>query len=244
MRLIMRITCLFLHVALVASCTTAFAQENTAMIDAPTEESADVRALIDRAADALQAGKSTNEILADPSYMAVHPYPRFRGLIRDHAKTHTATLVTPDEPGTPLVASGTIRAADGKPLAAALVYAYQTSAKGWYSDRAAHFRGGNGDFGHARLFGYLRTDDAGRYELRTIRPAGYPRSELPQHIHIEIIDPRDSKKALFTEICFEDDPRLTGDVRREVESAGFVIARPQRDANGVEHVTADFTLRK
>jgi protocatechuate 3,4-dioxygenase beta subunit len=32
----------------------------------------------------------------------------------------------------------------------------------------------------------LKTEREGRFELRAIRPSGYPDSDLPAHIHIEI----------------------------------------------------------
>jgi protocatechuate 3,4-dioxygenase beta subunit len=43
-----------------------------------------------------------------------------------------------------------------------------------------------GDRRHARLFGYLRTDENGKFEFSTVKPKGYPNSTLPAHIHIEI----------------------------------------------------------
>ena len=72
------------------------------------------------------------------------------------------------------------------PAKDALVYVYQTSAKGWYSARAPHLSGNGGDQGHARLFGYVVADERGRFEVRTIHPQGYPGTELPAHIHVEV----------------------------------------------------------
>ena len=211
--------------------------------DPPGDESPQIRALIEAAAAALDGGKDVDAILTDPRFMPAHEYPRFRELIRSRATKSSATLVTPDEPGDKLVVTGTIRDARGQPLAGALVYAYQTSAKGWYSDRAAHIRANSGDVNHARLFAYLRTGDQGRYELRTIRPAGYPRSTLPQHIHFHVAPAGQTRDALVSEICFEDDPRMTPPVREQTQRNGFLICRVKYESEGAQRVTADFVVR-
>jgi protocatechuate 3,4-dioxygenase beta subunit len=211
--------------------------------DPPGEESPQIRALIEAAAAALDGGKDVDAILTDARFMPAHEYPRFRELIRSRATGSIATLVTPDEPGDKLIVSGTIRDTRGQPLADALVYAYQTSAKGWYSDRAAHVRANSGDTKHARLFGYLRTDDQGRYELRTIRPAGYPRSTLPQHIHFHVALAGADRDSLVSEICFDDDPRMTPPVREQTLRNGFLICPVKYDSDGVQRVTADSVVR-
>src|SRR4030095_14267893 len=107
-------------------------------------------------------------VLADPARLDLHEWPRFRDAIRQNPARGTLMMVTPDEPGPRLVVTGSVRTADGKPAAGALLYLYQTSARGWYSDRAAHYRANSGDTRHARLFGYVRTGDDGRDAVRTI----------------------------------------------------------------------------
>jgi protocatechuate 3,4-dioxygenase beta subunit len=96
------------------------------------------------------------------------------------------TIVTPKEPGQALTIRGRVADRDGRAIKGAQVYVYQTSAKGWYSDRAAHVAAKEGDRKHARLFGYLVSDESGRFQVRTIQPGGYPDSGLPAHIHVEI----------------------------------------------------------
>ena len=76
-------------------------------------------------------------------------------LVRDRAPVGTVTVTRPEEPGTPLRVRGLVRDEKGRPVAGALVHAYHTSEKGWYSDRAPHIASDNGqggDIGHARLF--------------------------------------------------------------------------------------------
>ena len=208
----------------------------------PSSESTQAAALIEKAQSALSTGRLTSDILADPVFMPVHAHTRFRNLIRDNARTSRTILVTPGEPGETLVVSGMLRDAAGRAVAGALVYAYHTSAKGWYSDTAPHLSGMGGDPGHARLFGYMTTGADGAFEFRTIRPAGYPGSELPAHIHFEIKPPAGKGDPLVTEIQFDDDPRLTQEWRERSHADGFVIARPARDSRGLWHVTAEFRL--
>jgi len=209
----------------------------------PGEETNEIRNLIDRAQLSLEnARATTSSLLADPAFMAVHEYPRFRKLIRDHAKTNQATLVTPQEPGESMIVAGVIRDQQSRPIKDALVYVYQTSAKGWYSDKAPHISGMSGDEKYARLFAYLTTNRDGQYELRTIRPAGYPRSDLPAHIHIEIKAPGNERFALISEILFDDDPRLTKEMRARALREKLLIFPVKREANGVQRVKADFKL--
>ena len=151
----------------------------------PGEETDAARRSIDRARTALQSGSTVTSILTDPSFQPFHEWPRFRSLIRREGRSSLVTIVTRGEPGTPLVVNGRVLDGKDRPVPRGRIYVYQTSARGWYSDRAAHISGNEGDRKHARLFGYLTTDAEGRFEVRTIRPAGYPGSDLPAHIHVE-----------------------------------------------------------
>lgn len=206
----------------------------------PGAESPEIAALIDRAKGALEAKSArTADLLASADYLPAHPHPRFRELVRAHARENRAVLVTPEEPGEPLLVSGSLLEADGRPVAGATLYAYQTSAKGWYSDLAPHISGTSGDERFARLFAYLRTDAQGRYELRTIRPAGYPDSNLPQHIHLEAFHPAGGR-VVVTEIRFDDDPRLTPAQREVSAREKLGIFKPVRGTDGVWKVEADF----
>jgi protocatechuate 3,4-dioxygenase beta subunit len=209
----------------------------------PGEETPEIEALIERAKEALRAGRSTTDLLVDPDLFPAHEWPRFRRLIRHNAPSSSTTIVTPQEPGDPMVVRGMVRAGDSGPAGGALIYVYQTSAKGWYSDRAAHVSGMEGDTGHARLFGYLRTAADGSYEFRTVRPAGYPGTSLPAHIHVHIETPGASTRVLVSEIQFDDDPRLTPPERERSRREGFLVCGVSRVAGGIQQVRADFTIR-
>jgi protocatechuate 3,4-dioxygenase beta subunit len=214
----------------------------------PGAETAAIKDLIDKAEGSLANPKITaSALLTSPDYMPAHEWPRFRKLIRDHAKVHQLTIVTPQEPGASLIVTGAVRNQRGEAIEGALIYFYQTSAKGWYSDKAPHISGNSGDEKHARLFGYVRTNAEGQYELRTIRPAGYPRSNLPAHIHVEI-ETRDAESGdngrhtLITEIQFEDDPRQTSEMRERGSREKALLVSVTRDASGTQRVRADFIV--
>jgi protocatechuate 3,4-dioxygenase beta subunit len=216
--------------------------KQTRFVAPPGEETAAAKQSIDQAQTELRSGKSTTDILTDSGYLAVHQWPRFRALIHNSAQSPKATIVTPTEPGVPLVVFGRVVDGSRQPVQAAIVYVYQTSSKGWYSDRAAHVKAHEGDRRHARLFGYMKTDSSGRFALHTIRPGGYADADLPAHIHVEV-EGRDNRGGgLVTEIQFDDDTRLTAEWRRRSQQERFVIARVEKDAQGRQQVRVEFMV--
>lgn len=200
------------------------------------QDASEPRALLARARQALESGKAdVSAVLSDPAYMPLHEHQPFRQLIRDHAKGSRVKIVTRDEPGQRMIAAGRVLQADGKPAGRTLVYVYQTNDQGLYQ------AGGGNQDQSARLFGYLTTDARGRFEVETIRPAGYPRSGMPQHIHLEVL-PGDGGR-IMTEILFDDDPRMTPEMRRWAERAGFPVVPVTRGQDGVERCSAEIRLR-
>ena len=145
-------------------------------------------------------------------------------------------IVSKGEPGEPLLICGVIYGPDGKtPVEGATVYVYHTDAKG-------HYNQGN-QTSRPRLQGRMRTNSAGKYEYRTIRPGGYPNSRIPQHIHYEIAAP--SYQKAVTEIFFADDPRLTNDDRAAAKKKGGPpIVTLQRGRDGVLRGVANFSLSR
>lgn len=55
------------------------------------------------------------------------------------------------------------------------VYAYNTGTQGYYGENRAEYP--------PRLYGWMKTDAGGRFELRTILPGSYPGMRVPAHIH-------------------------------------------------------------
>jgi protocatechuate 3,4-dioxygenase beta subunit len=170
-------------------------------------------------------------MVQDAQFMPLHGQPVFRELVKSIARDSVLTLPRDDEPGTRIVVKGTIIDPSRSPVAGALAYVYHTSAKGWYSDKAAHIRAWAGDARHARLFGYLKSGLQGSFEVRTIKPGGYPRSTLPQHIHFEV--EAQGYLPLATELLFDDDPRLNSEQRERAKRERFIIAAPVPGPGGM-----------
>ena len=181
-------------------------------------------ALIDSLNKSLAKGAiSVSSVLTSPSFMLLHSLTPFREMIKQNAKAGKLSITTDSEPGTRVTIKGTVQDKTGLAVANKLVYVYQTSAEGWYSDTAAHILMNEGDRRHARLFGYFKTDANGNFEFATIKPRGYPNSSLPAHIHIEIFNT--ATQSFITELLFDDDPRLTGEIRTRSINEKFLIVK-------------------
>jgi protocatechuate 3,4-dioxygenase beta subunit len=172
----------------------------------------------------LSRGESgISNIPGDKDLMPLHSLTSFRESIKKYAKAEKMNIISDDEPGVRITVKVLVTDAAGNPQSNALVYVYHTSDKGWYSDTAAHIQMNEGDRKHSRLFGHVRTNRDGRFELATIKPHGYPQSNLPAHIHIEATT--ENGKSLVSELLFDDDPRLAGEVRTRSITEGFVISK-------------------
>jgi catechol 1,2-dioxygenase len=125
------------------------------------------------------------------------------------------------EPGDVLFLTGTVRSADGTPLAGAIVDIWQADAQGAYShfnipEVAAPFN----------LRGRVSTDKDGGYEIQTWTPASYeipkggPTGALlkavgrhawrPAHVHYRLSHP--GFETLTTQLFIADDPWIDSDV--------------------------------
>jgi protocatechuate 3,4-dioxygenase beta subunit len=78
---------------------------------------------------------------------------------------------------------------------------------------------------HARLFTYVMTNNVGEFKIVTIRPRGYPNSDLPAHIHIAIWKDGQNVHGIPGELLFDDDERLTPDRKQRSVNEGFLIAK-------------------
>jgi protocatechuate 3,4-dioxygenase beta subunit len=93
-----------------------------------------------------------------------------------------------------------------------------------------------------RLYALLRTDPEGRYSFRTIRPASYPGTRVPQHIHYEVA--AEGHEPRIFEIVFEDDPFVTAQIRDAAAQPGsfYALRRVERGESGPGRVTQDVVL--
>lgn len=123
-----------------------------------------------------------------------------------------------DEPGEPLVFTGTVVDLAGAPVPGALIDMWQAGNDGTYS-------GFVGDAPEMNLRCRMRADDTGRFEIRTIRPAPYqipiagPTGSFLEMVgrhawrpaHFHFIVTADGFEALTTQTYFRGDPWLDGD---------------------------------
>ncbi len=149
----------------------------------------------------------------------------------------TAFDVKPDD-GERMIITGTVYKPEGKtPAPNTLIYFYHTDKFGIY--------GREGQPKHGRFRGWMLTDERGRYEISSIRPASYPNSTQSQHVHMTVTG-LDHKEDWIDSILFEGDKFLT---TRERDSSGkkggfnpIVTLRP--NASGVMTATRDIQLMK
>ena len=137
------------------------------------------------------------------------------------------TMVQPNEPGDPLIISGRIYGPDGvTPAKGITLYVYHTDARGYYS-----VEGANGQQGTPRLRGWMRTNDDGKYEFRTIKAAPYPNGGPPAHIHVAVSGPG-YPEYWIDNYLFEGDPRITASHRASLSGLGRFSSIIALKANG------------
>jgi protocatechuate 3,4-dioxygenase beta subunit len=141
-----------------------------------------------------------------------------------------STLTDAAEPGEPLIIRGTVYKKDGKtPAPNVILYVYQTDAKGLYSPLPNQKNGRK----HGHLRGWMKTNALGQYEFKTIRPASYPGSKIPQHIHPIIKEPGLSVYWI-DDFLFSDDPFLTEHEKSLLQNrGGSGILTLHKNASGV-----------
>jgi protocatechuate 3,4-dioxygenase beta subunit len=128
------------------------------------------------------------------------------------------------------VVHGQVLSPDGKtPAAGIVVFAYQTDRDGIYFSEE---RPGS----PWRLQGWARTDEKGRFELRTIRPGPYPDRGVPAHIHLTLDSPVYGRQ-WTPSVLFADDPLVTSGQKAHSAAAGRLgRVRDVRVVEGVAHV--------
>jgi protocatechuate 3,4-dioxygenase beta subunit len=160
---------------------------------------------------------------------------------RPAALTSRARIAPEGSAGDSLVVEGSVKNSTGAPVAGVIIYVYQTDHKGLYPANPA-LRGASARHGLYR--GFAVTDAMGRYAFDTIRPAGYPGTDLPQHIHMHIVEPGRCTYYI-DDIVFDDDPRLNARQRANHLGGrgGSGLAIPVK-RDGAWRVTRDIELGK
>ena len=135
-----------------------------------------------------------------------------------------------NEPGERLTIQGIIYKADAKtPAPNVVLYFYHTNNKGEYTPLEGQQHGRR----HGALRGWVKTDSQGRYRFHTIRPASYPKSRAPQHIH-PIIKETGIAPYWIDDYLFLDDPYLTKEAQeKNKKRGGSGIIKLQKNGKGI-----------
>ncbi len=152
----------------------------------------------------------------------------------------SARIAPRGTPGEPLRIEGRVLRPDGSAAPGTIVYAYHTDSGGVYP-RDRRLRGAAAR--HGALRGWARADEQGRYRFDTVRPGGYPGSEMPQHIHMHVIEP-DCCTYYIDDLVFRDDPRLTDKLieRSSRGRGGTGVVTPRSSGEGGWLVRRDIVL--
>jgi len=219
---------------------TAIAQETSSMAESPG-------VLAGRYEKALTRNPNDDEALEKLHFLIARDGPfsrderiRLKQVIQQYTRLAQTKLALPDEPGEPMVVSGTVRNADDKPISGALIYVFHADARGHYAPNAPMDEPGS------RLFGFMKTGADGRYEFRTIRPGGYPHAPIPQHIHLLVTASgyRDHKCRSTCQLVFKDDSRMTAEWHKWANEGGHPVLSVTRDKNGIQRCVYDIVLRR
>jgi protocatechuate 3,4-dioxygenase beta subunit len=165
---------------------------------------------------------------------------RDNGLVMIHRPTPNrlssqAQIARSEEPGERLAVAGRVFSPDGRtPAQGVTVYAYNTDAQGYYGENHKEYP--------PRLYGWMKTDGDGRFELRTIRPGWYPGMQVPAHVHFELWG--SGYPLQWTEeLKFEGDRHITPSMLAEdAQKAGFrTIQRVVRGDDGT--LACNFSIK-
>jgi len=154
--------------------------------------------------------------------------------------TSVARIGPIDQPGEPLTLTGRVMDPSGRqPVAAVIIYAYQTNADGFYADGHTETEWSRR---HGNLRGWVKTDSDGRYRFDTIKPAPYPDQPYPAHIHLTVLE-EGQRPYYIDDVVFEGEFGVTPDYRRAMElRGGNGVGRLTKSDNGVWQASRDIIL--
>ena len=135
-----------------------------------------------------------------------------------------------EEPGEPLVLTGTVFQSDGRTAAAGvMIYAHQTDATGMYPGGGPDLPGSARD---GRLRAWVTTGEDGRYRFETIKPAPYPAMTMPAHIHLYVREP-ERRPYYIDDVVFAGEMLVDDAYRSRQElRGGSGIVTLERDPEG------------
>lgn len=148
-------------------------------------------------------------------------------------------MAGPKEKGRRMVVEGVVTGADGKPVAGAVVYAYQTDADGYYTREQSS--------NDVRLCGLMKTGADGRYRFHSVKPGSYPGSTIAAHIHYVVSGEGVVEEDFLLE--FEGDRFLTQQSLEEDRDRNKELGenyrgiRPLEEKDGALYCRRDLRIR-
>lgn len=139
--------------------------------------------------------------------------------------------------GEKLKVEGTVYLKDGKtPAPNIIIYYWQTNAEGLYAPSETD------KTRHGAIRGWIKTGADGKYILYTIKPASYPKSTIPAHIHY-LIKESDLNEYYIDDIYFEGDPFVTEAERKNLPlRCGSGIVELKSNSEGILYCKRDIIL--
>ena len=134
-----------------------------------------------------------------------------------------SALVTDSTQGTLLTVTGQVLAADGTPVANALLDFWQADASGAYDNSGYTLRG------------HQYTDENGNYTLSTVVPSLYP--GRTRHIHVKVQAP--GGPTLTTQLYFPGEARNSTDGIFDPS----LVLNTQSNTDGTENATFNFVVQ-
>ncbi len=141
--------------------------------------------------------------------------------------------------GQVLMLSGRLVDERNNPISRARIEIWQTDHSGIYMH--PNFSGASKRDRNFQFYGEANTDEAGRFNFRTIMPGTY--GGRPRHLHVKIAPMKGS--ALTTQLYFKGDERLSGDgiVRSLGASLSTVLLDPEPRSATESHASVTFVVR-
>ncbi len=150
------------------------------------------------------------------------------------------TLAKKSDKDLPMIISGTIYNANGKPAPNVLIYFYHTDSDGYYGRKNGEPPQGPL---HGRFRGWLLTGANGRYEFSSIKPAAYPERKFAAHVHMTLTG-KDFREDSVDSILFEGDKLITSEDRNQAgKKGGFnPILKLEKGSDGILRGVRDIQL--
>ena len=157
--------------------------------------------------------------------------------------TPVMEIAPKEEAGERIVIKGTIFKKDGvTPYPNLTLYAYQTDNNGYYAKKGTE-KGFQKWHGH--LHGWCKTDNNGRYEIHSIRPAPYPDNTMPAHIHCAVKLPQPSPPFYINDFVFADDNLVNKGYLSTLNSPGGTgVVQLHKKENGHWEGERNITLQQ